>query len=28
MADILIYGDEDVKLLLSQRNQLAIFFAA
>src|SRR5437016_4269276 len=28
IADILVNGDEDVKLLLSQGNQLAILFAA
>ncbi len=28
MSDVLIYGDQDFKLLLSQRNQFAIFLAA
>jgi hypothetical protein len=28
MPDVLIYGDQDFKLLLSQRNQFAIFLTA
>ncbi len=28
MPDVLVYGDEDIKILFSQREQLAIFFAA
>src|SRR6266404_4018383 len=28
VPDVLIYGDQDFKLLLSQRNQFAIFLAA
>ena len=28
MPDVLIYGDQDFKLFLSEPNQLAVFFAA
>ncbi len=28
MPDVLVDGDEDIKILFSQREQLAIFFAA